>query len=211
MYAPVQVTPPTITPVTLDQAKRHLRVEVEDSAEDALITSLIAAATGYLDGWTGILGRCLCEQIWRQDFDAFRRELRLPLGPVIEIVSITLRSHEGQLSEVDSGDFALMQDDRSPFVRFREGYVPQADLAQVAVTYRAGYADVEATSDDAETEDVDESVPAHSSVPDAIKQAVLLLVGHWYANREAVVTGTIATEVPSAVASLVRIYRRDVI
>lgn len=35
-----------------------------------------------------------------------------------------------------------------------------------------------------------------------VEQAMLLLVGHWYANREAVVIGTIATDVPLAVDSL---------
>ncbi|MDD1981354.1 head-tail connector protein [Pseudomonas asiatica] len=36
----------------------------------------------------------------------------------------------------------------------------------------------------------------------AIRQGALLLIGHWYANREAVTTGTIATELPLATNSL---------
>lgn len=38
--------------------------------------------------------------------------------------------------------------------------------------------------------------------PASFKAALLLLVGHSYANREAIVTGTIAAELPLAVESL---------
>ncbi len=36
----------------------------------------------------------------------------------------------------------------------------------------------------------------------AISQGALLLVGHWYANRETVAIGTIATELPMATNAL---------
>lgn len=41
-----------------------------------------------------------------------------------------------------------------------------------------------------------------------VQQAVLLLVGHWAANREAVVTGTISTAVDLGVASLLWYRKR---
>lgn len=41
-----------------------------------------------------------------------------------------------------------------------------------------------------------------------VEQAILLLVGHWYANREAVVTGTISTAVPLAVERLLWYRKR---
>ncbi|MFT0866041.1 head-tail connector protein [Pseudomonas sp. CAM1A] len=36
----------------------------------------------------------------------------------------------------------------------------------------------------------------------SIQQGALLLIGHWYASRETVVTGTIATELPMATKAL---------
>lgn len=42
----------------------------------------------------------------------------------------------------------------------------------------------------------------------AITAAVLLWGGHFYENREAVVTGTISTTIPLAVDSLLEPYRR---
>ncbi|NWN92292.1 phage gp6-like head-tail connector protein [Marinobacter adhaerens] len=42
---------------------------------------------------------------------------------------------------------------------------------------------------------------------DDITTAMLLLIGHWYANRESVVIGTTASEVPMAVEALLAPYR----
>lgn len=41
-------------------------------------------------------------------------------------------------------------------------------------------------------------------VPDDLRAGMLLLVGHWYRNREEVVTGTIATQIPAAAEMLLR-------
>lgn len=42
---------------------------------------------------------------------------------------------------------------------------------------------------------------------DDISTAMLLVIGHWYANRESVVVGTITSELPMAVDSLVKPYQ----
>ena len=40
-----------------------------------------------------------------------------------------------------------------------------------------------------------------------LRMAALMLISHWYTNREAVVTSTIATTLPLAYASLINPYR----
>jgi uncharacterized phiE125 gp8 family phage protein len=45
------------------------------------------------------------------------------------------------------------------------------------------------------------------TVPEPIKQAILLLVGAWFENREAVLTGTIVATLPFAVDALLAPYR----
>lgn len=42
---------------------------------------------------------------------------------------------------------------------------------------------------------------------DALTTAMLLMIGHWFENRESVVIGTIATELPMAVNSLIKPYQ----
>lgn len=198
MLAPVRTSAPDILPVSPVEAKAHLRVDHGD--DDAVIASLIAAATDHLDGWTGILGRCLVEQEWRQDFDAFRSCLPLPLGPVLSISSVTVG---GEV--VDASDYALITDagGRS---RVEISHIA-AGSGPVSITYQAGYATIPEVPEDPGPPVVP-AIPAQSTVPPALKVAILLLAGHWYNHPEAVVTGTIATALPFAVNALIAPYRR---
>ncbi|MGV8951198.1 MAG: head-tail connector protein [Cypionkella sp.] len=186
MHAPVLVTPPAGMPVTLDEAKLHLRVDGDE--EDTLITALIAGAVSYLDGWTGVLGGALADQTWRQDFDSFACTMRLPIGPVSEIVSITYRTSDGQVSTVADSNFALVTDAIGPRVFWDAGFSAPGDLYEqgaVSVTYQAGYAEA----------------------PAALKIAILLMVGHWYTNRETVAEGSFS-ELPFAANVLLAPFRR---
>lgn len=55
---------------------------------------------------------------------------------------------------------------------------------------------------------VDPEGPDQMLLTKDIEQAVLLLVGHWYANREAVVVGSITSAMPLAVERLLW-YRKQ--
>lgn len=186
MHAPVLVTPPAELPVTLEEAKLHLRVDGDE--EDSLIESLIAAAVSHIDGWTGILGRAVAEQTWRQDFDSFGCTMRLALGPVSEIVSITYRNEAGQVATVADSNYALVTDGVGPRVYWDKSFSAPGSLYEqgaVSVTYKAGYAEV----------------------PAAIKVAILLMVSGWYENRESVSERDLKV-VPFAVESLLAPFRR---
>jgi uncharacterized phiE125 gp8 family phage protein len=61
-------------------------------------------------------------------------------------------------------------------------------MAPIQVTYVAGYG-------------------AAASVPQKYKQAMLLLIGHWYENRETVIVGTISGPIALAVDSLIWLDR----
>lgn len=59
----IRITPPTAEIVSLDDAKAHLRVDHDH--EDMLIQTYLDAATAWVDGFDGVLGRCVLEQTWR--------------------------------------------------------------------------------------------------------------------------------------------------
>lgn len=201
MHRPVLVTPPAITPVSLAEAKLHLRVDHSD--EDTLIEGLIRAATEHLDGWTGILGRCLVEQEWSQTFDDFAREIPLSLAPVISISSVTVGGET-----LDSSSYSLRVDGSG------NSHVVFDDVSAFGVTsviYKAGYAtipEVPAVPGDGEEDPGTPAVPAKSTVPDPLKAAILLLTAYWYECREAAVIGANATKLPLSVEALIAPYRR---
>jgi uncharacterized phiE125 gp8 family phage protein len=188
MFSPVRTVAPATNPVTLTEAKAHCRVDHTD--DDTLIGLLISSATAHLDGYAGILGRALVTQTWRQDFGGFSDPLRLALRPVASISSITYFDADNATQTLAGSVYGLFTDEFGAYVALKpDQSFPSAYSREdaVSVTYVAGVAD--------------------SDVPAPIKHAILLLVGHWYANREAVLESQMS-ELPMAVDALIRPYRR---
>lgn len=179
----VQTVAPASEPVTLAEAKLHLRVEVSD--DDDLITGLLKAARQYAETVTG---RQLMQATWRLNLDAWPDddEIRVPKPPLQSVSSITYVDTAGATQTVAASDYQVDANSEPGRIVPAYGEVWPAvrdQLNAIAVTYVAGGA-------------------AASSVPEGIKAAIKLLLAHWYETREAVITGTIATEVPMAVESL---------
>lgn len=190
--APSLITAPALEPVTLEEAKAHLRVDGND--EDALIGALITTAVGYLDGWGGILGRALITQTWGETFDGFPRGdvLRLRLAPVQSVTFIKYRDSanaEQTLSTtVYEGPFT---DDLGVYVALRENQVWPSTYERrdaVSVQYVCGYG-------------------GQFDVPQQVRQAILLMIGDWYANRETFSFRS-AVEMPFSASALLSPLRR---
>lgn len=158
MLAPVRTVAPAELSVSLAEAKAHLRVDHGD--QDYLIAAQIKAATAYLDGYSGILGRALVTQTWRQDFAGFAERLTLSVSPVIAIVSLSYFDTGNVQQTMDAGVNDLFADARGAHValqsgQFWPGTYPRADA--VSVTFTAGYGSA-------------------ADVPEPIRQAILLIV-----------------------------------
>ena len=182
------ITPPDPIVSWVD-AQKHLRVENEDQA---YVEGLIAAATGWIDGPAGWLGRAIGLQTLELADCGFGND-RLPFPPLVTVESITYLGTDGLDHVMAEGDFLqLMNGSIAPLAGQSWPAVGSSSEA-VRVVYTAGYPPV--------------GDPAVSTVPAAIKQAILLLIGHWYRNRETVVTGTIAASLPLSVEALLSTYR----
>lgn len=181
---PVLVTPASAALVTLAEAKAHLRVDHSD--EDTYIQALINAAVSYFDGYAGRLGRAILEQTWRVDFPAFSDEMRIPLGDVIAISSVSYYDLNNAQQTLASTVYQASVDGIGPYLTLKPAQVWPKTYARtdaVRVTWTAGYG------------------TASANVPPAIKHAALLLIGNWYDNRSTV-TADMDSELPFAVNAL---------
>lgn len=185
MLTPVRITAPANTPVSLSDVKAHCRVDHND--DDTVLTSLLNAAVAYLDGWSGVLGRCLVTQTWRQDFEAFGI-LRLALGPVASITSVTYYDADNEQQTLSADVYAHLTGPLGGYITLKPDQSWPSTYGRadaVSVTFVAG--------------------TAVADVPASIKAAILLLVAHWYENREA---AGAASELPFSVSALLAPLRR---
>lgn len=185
MLSPVRTSAPATTPITLTEAKAHLRVG--HTAEDTLIGIYIDAATATLDGWTGVLGRCMVTQTWRQDFDGFYDDMRLPF-PDVQSVTVAYYDSTNTSQTLSGSVYTLVNDAGGARIElaYNQTFPATYDrLDAVRVTLVAGYG-------------------AASAVPAALKAAMLLHVGVMFTARgDADGSG----ELPPAYHALVAPYR----
>ena len=181
-----QTSAPGVEPITLQQAKDHLRVSHND--EDAIIEPLITAARQHVEAYTK---RALITQTWAWSMDAFATLLSPPLPPLQSVSSIAYIDAAGDSQTLASSNYRV--DSASEPARITEAYdttwpTTRQVTNAVTVTFIAGYGD------------------AGHDVPQPIIQAMLLLIGHWYENREALAPVNLMP-VPMAVDALLSPYR----
>jgi uncharacterized phiE125 gp8 family phage protein len=173
--------------VSLTDAKTHLRVD--HSAEDTLITRLIHAATDTAQSYTGRQIRFATITLKLPRLPSGRDLLYLPRPPFLELDEFTYRnsadSETGLTGSIIAytGELSCLE----PAVNTTWPSVSTQRAFPVTISYQAGYSTTAAT-------------------PDLIKQAILLLVGHLYENRETVNVGNIVNEFPLGFRDLLMPY-----
>lgn len=192
-----RISAPADTPLSVDQAKAHCRVDSD--GEDALIAIYLAAAVGTVDGPDGFLGRALIDQTWDLYLDAFPDDdeaIKIPLPPLIEVVGVFYQDADGNETELDAASYVVDSAREPAEVSLVDsGAWPSTNdvRAAVRIRFRAGY--------------VDGNSPYSESVPGAIKAAILLMVGSLYEYRETMVIGQTVAQMPWSAEQLLRPYR----
>lgn len=177
------ISPPAEEPVTLAEARAHLRLDAAE--EDALLEALIAAARTSLEAETR---RAFVTQHWRLTLDDWpSRPIELPLAPVTEVTAVKVALLSGAMLAIDPAFYEVDAKGEPPRIAAKRGQawpMPATRLAGIEVEFSAGYGD---------------------AVPQPLKQAILLLAAHWFENRAPVGEGA---ELPRTVSALAAPYRR---
>ncbi len=165
MSALTLITPPALEPVTLVEAKAHLRVE--SAQDDTLITALIVAARQSAEIW---LGRALITQTWRllEDAAPEGRFLELPRAPLLSVTHVKSYDDTDAATIFPASAYFVDTARQPGRVVLRVGAVwPTVSRAAngFEVQFAAGYG------------------PAASDVPAAIRQGLLIHLASLYAAR----------------------------
>jgi len=173
----------SVSPVTLAEAKAHLRVDTTD--EDTLISGLLDAANATVQEMTG---RTLAAETWALTLASVSGDLLLPKSPVTGLTAIDYFAPDGTASSSLLSDFDLLIDTDQAVVRPKIGAVwpvTQTRPDAITITFTAGY----------------------GTLPAPLRIAILMLVAHWFENREAVNIGHLASDLPLAATSLIDDFR----
>lgn len=170
---------PTVPLLTTAEAKLHLRIDHSD--EDTYVDALVKAATYKVESY---IRRSLLSQTWIYTLDRFPAwTINVPRPPAIAVSSLAYVDTDGASQTLSSSLYRVTINGTPSRITPVYGEVWPTTRNQtdaVTITYTAGYGVTAAT------------------VPEQIREAVRLIVGHWYVNRETVTTGTIVARFPQS-------------
>ena len=185
----VLTAPPAIEPVTVEEAKAYLRID--HGHEDAVLASLITASRLHIET---ALNLALVSQRWLWQFDRWPKSyiVELPLRPVQSIESVRVKIDDDRETLLSSDYYILECTNQSAQLISQSGIWPQPSVPRggIEIEFIAGFGE------------------ASELVPAPIRQALLMLVAHWYENREPVSVGQSASQIPDTVSALLMPYRK---
>lgn len=180
---------PATEPVTLSEAKSHLRID--DTSEDTLITALISAA------------RQVCENITRRAFVTqtyrlyinnfpFSRRIVLPRAKLQSVTHIKYYDVNGNLQTLSDTNYYVDTYSEPGEVYLKDEFtwpiVQSGRINAVEIEYVVGYG-------------------VAANVPEAIKSAIKIYIAHLFEHREPIITGTSQSNVPMSVEYILMPYR----
>ena len=185
------VTPPAVEPVSLAEAKAHCRVDITD--DDTYLTTLITTARKRVEEITSC---ALINQTWLYAVDDWPGSdtLKLPKSPLSSVTWIKYTDAAGVVTTYSASNYVVDTYSRPGRVRLKStSSWPGTTLQELngfQVQFVAGYG------------------AAGTAVDEQLRHAILLLIEHWYENRDPViVTGAMPQRIAMTVDALLTNFR----
>ena len=180
---------PSAYPIVAADAKTHMRIT--HALDDTYITSLCYAAILDFETQTH---RQLITATYDLYMDDFPLDvIDMPRPPLQSIVSIKYQDTDDAQQTVSSSvyDIDTASTPGRLYLDYNQTWPTdtRGHYNDVVVQFKAGYGD------------------AAANVPADIKIALLQMVSHWYMNREPVLVGMVAREVPMSTNRVINHYR----
>lgn len=179
------ITGPVSEPVTLAEAKIHLKID-SDTTDDALIAVLITAAREWAEQYTR---RVFVSQVWELALNYFcNPEIWIEKTPVSVLTSIKYYDVNGteQTLATTVWGFSDYSEPGRVYLKYAQSWpTTRGQKDDIKIRFTAGY----------------------TTVPASVKDAILLIVGHLYENREDVVIGRQVNDLPKGSQFLLDPYR----
>jgi len=188
---PYLITEPAEEPLTVDEAKEHLRVDISD--EDTLIGAYLTAARIHYEQaiWRPLITQTLGYRLHQWPYTDY---LLLPRPPLQSVTSIAYVDSVGGANTFAASNYNVYVNGDVGTIYLKDGSNWPSTTLQpgpsILITYVAGYGDAE-------------------DVKEIDKQAIRLLLGHFYENREDVIAiqGISVTQLPVAVQSIIHLRK----
>jgi len=197
-YALTLVIAPETEPLTAAELVPYLRIETpeEDSEEEKYLNALIKTAREYCEEYQR---RAYITQTWKLSLSAWPHGcIGLPKGSLQSVTSIVYKDSAGAEHTLTAGTDYIVSTTgivgrvSPPY----GGSWPTASLYPldpISITYKCGYGD------------------SAADIPERAKQAMRLLISHWYDQRAPVLIGSVSNEIEFTVHALLAMDRIAVV
>ena len=185
----VVIEPPDSEPITVEEAKSHL--VVEHDLDDSLIEGYISAARESAEKYLkqSLVTRTLELTLGRFPFGL--SPIPIPYSPLGSVTSIHYQNDSGASTLLPETEYQIVKTSIPGFICLPYGKtwpVYRRVVESIKIRYYAGYG-------------------VAADVPKAIRQAIFLIIGQHYLQREQVTFGRLA-KAPFVAVDLMRPFRR---
>lgn len=184
------LAPPALEPVSLAEAKAHLRLPPEPGVEDDLIGALIAAARLHVERATKLM---LITQSWRLYLDAWPEGgvLTLRLNPLIAVDAVTVYGRDGSPETLPAAAYTVDAASRPARIALAApgGFAPGRTMNGIEIDVSAGFG------------------PSSLDVPQPLRLAVVMLATRWYEARDGGFIDNVPGDIADAFEALIAPFR----